>query len=303
MYRFLATTRWVGWLVLVAIFAAACISLGNWQSDRRTEVLEGIERVNRNYFAEPVTGKQALENFEHLDEQKIWITAELTGEYLAEDTMIVRNRIKAGRPGYEVLVPFKTEQGTTVIVDRGYLPIGNKEGGHPDTVPAPPTGKVNVDVRMKPAEIRLDRGAPEGQLASIQLEDYAKHLDYPIAQGAYGLMYEEDPAPATAPLQLDAPDMDEGPHLSYEIQWYIFGVLAFVGFWYAARQQKKLNAEDAAERAEAEALGLEEPMHKVRKIRIKADKKVRRDGTLTDEAIEDALLDQAENTPGGHKQQ
>ncbi|MGP9031940.1 SURF1 family cytochrome oxidase biogenesis protein [Glutamicibacter mysorens] len=298
MYRFLASTRWVGWLILVAIFASACIALGNWQNDRRDAVLEGIERVNRNYFAEPATGKQALENFHNLDEDKTWMTAELTGEYVAEDTMIVRNRIKAGRPGYEVLVPFKTSEGETVIVDRGYLPIGNEESGHPDSVPAPPEGKVTVDVRLKPSEIRLDRGAPDGQLASIQLEDYAKQLDYEIAQGAYGLMYGEDPAPAEAPQQLDPPDMDEGPHLSYEIQWYIFGVLAFVGFWYAARQQKKLNAEEAAERAEAEALGLEEPMHKVRKIRAKQEKKFRRDGTLTDEAIEDAMLDEAENTPG-----
>ncbi|MGH3654927.1 SURF1 family cytochrome oxidase biogenesis protein [Glutamicibacter sp.] len=298
MYRFLASTRWVGWLILVAIFAAACIGLGNWQADRRAEVLQGIERVNRNYFAEPATGKQALEHFQNLDEDKTWMTAQLTGEYLTADTMIVRNRIKAGSPGYEVLVPFRTTEGATVIVNRGYLPIGNQESGHPDAVPAPPAGKITLDVRLKPSEIRLDRGAPDGQLPSIQLEDYAKLLDYEIAQGAYGLMYEEDPAPATAPLQLDAPDMDEGPHLSYEIQWYIFGVLAFVGFWYAARQQKKLNAEDAAEQAEAEALGLEEPMHKVRKIRAKPDKKFRRDGTPTDEAIEDALLDQADNAPG-----
>lgn len=301
MYRFLASTRWVGWLILVAIFATACISLGNWQANRRAEVLQGIERVNRNYFAEAVNGKEAIAMFKQLPEEKIWSTAQLTGEYLGDDTLIVRNRIKAGNPGYEVLVPFKTTDGDVVILDRGYLPIGNQESGHPDVVPAAPTGVITVDVRLKPSEIRLDRGAPEGQLASIQLEDYAAQVDYEIAQGAYGLMYAENPAPATAPQPLDEPDMDEGPHLSYEIQWYIFGVLAFVGFWYAARQQKKLNAEDAAERAEAEAMGLEEPMHKVRKIRVKADKKYRRDGSLTDEAIEDALLDEPSHSPGNSK--
>ncbi|MGQ3384912.1 SURF1 family cytochrome oxidase biogenesis protein [Glutamicibacter sp. TV12E] len=297
MYRFLASTRWVGWLILVAIFATACVSLGNWQANRREQVLTGIERVNRNYFADPVSGGQALEKFNQLPEEKTWMTAKLTGSYLPGDTLIVRNRIKAGRPGYEVLVPFKTTQGEVVIIDRGYLPIGDEQSGHPDSIPAPPSGEVTVLARLKPGEVRLDRGAPEGQIASIQLEDYAQQVDYGIAQGAYGIMYQEDPAPSVTPQPLDAPDMDEGPHLSYEFQWYAFGVLAFVGFWYAARQQKKLNAEDAAELAEARALGFDEPVHKVRKVRAKAEKKYRRDGSLTDEAIEDALLDEAPEAP------
>ncbi len=74
-----------------------------------------------------------------------------------------------------------------------------------------------------------------------------------------------------------------------------FGVLAFVGFWYAARQQKKLNREDAEELAEARAAGFDEPIHKVRKIRAKQTKKYRRDGSLTDEAVEDAMLDQGQD--------
>ncbi len=296
MYRFLASSRWIGWLLLVAVFAAACVSLGNWQADRRQQVLTGIERVNKNYFAAPLTGQAALDYFQALPEDKIWSTVELTGSYLNDDSRIVRNRIKAGSPGYEVLVPFKTTDGQVVVIDRGFLPIGNQESGHPDSIPAPPTGEVTLKARLKPGEIRLDRGAPEGQLATIQLEDYQNALGYPIAQGSYGIMYEESPAPELAPQPLDAPDMDEGPHLSYEIQWYIFGVLAFVGFWYAARAQKKINAEEAAELEEARALGYEEPVHTVRKVRIKGPKQHRRDGSLTDEAIEDALLD-GQETP------
>ena len=296
MYRFLASARWLGWLALVAVFAVACVSLGNWQSNRRAEVLAGIDLVNKNYFADPLAGSAAVKYFESLPEDKQWSTVELTGAYLAEDTIIVRNRIKAGGPGYEVLVPFRTENGDTVVIDRGFLPIGDKEAGRPDSVPPAPTGEITVKARLKPSEVRLDRDAPEGQLATINLEDFHKASGLPIAQGAYGIMYEEDPAPATAPAQLDPPDMDEGPHLSYEIQWYIFGVLAFVGFWYAARAQKRLNAEEAAELAEAKAMGYDEPVHKVRKIRAKETKKYRRDGSLTDEAAEDAFWDEENST-------
>lgn len=292
MYRFLASTRWVGWLLLVVIFAAACAGLGKWQADRRTEVLTGITHVNNNYNAAPVSGDKALSKFDALPDEDTWMTVKLSGKYLPEDTRIVRNRIKAARPGYEVLVPFQTTSGTTVIVDRGYLPIGNTENGRPDAVPAPPKGTLSVQVRLKAGEVELDRGAPEGQLASIYLPGYANELSYPIAQGAYGIMYQEDPSPANAPLPLDKPDTDEGPHLSYSYQWYAFGVLAFVGFWYAAKQQRKINAETAAELAEAQALGFDEPVHRVRKLRAKHEKKFRRDGTLTDEAYEDLMLDE-----------
>jgi len=296
MYRFLVSTRWIGWLLLVCVFAAACVFLGRWQMDRRAEVLTEISHIHQNYFAPASSSPETLALFDALPEDKKWTTVALHGRYLPEDTRIVRNRIKAGRPGYEVLVPFRLDSGATVVVDRGYLPIGDERAGWPDEIPAPPEGQVRVEVRLKPGEPTLDRQAPEGQLATVNLPGYAGMLDYPLAQGAYGVMYSEDPAPATAPQPLDEPDTDEGPHLSYSYQWFAFGVLGFVGFWYAARQQQRINREEADELAEARAAGFDEPIHKVRKVRSKQARKYRRDGSLTDEAVEDAMLDSADRS-------
>ena len=296
MYRFLASTRWVGWLLLVCIFAGACVFLGRWQMDRRAEVLTEISHVNQNYFAPADSSPEAVALFDELPAEKKWTTVALRGEYLVDDTRVVRNRIKAGRPGYEVLVPFRTTDGATVVVDRGYLPIGDVRPGWPDEIPAAPTGVVDIEVRLKPSEPTLDRDAPEGQLATVNLPTFAQVLDYPISQSAYGIMYHENPAPATAPQPLDEPDTDEGPHLSYSYQWFAFGVLAFIGFWYAAKQQRKINREDAEELAEAQAAGFDAPLHKVRKIRAKQVKTHRRDGSLTDEAAEDAMLDAGDST-------
>jgi hypothetical protein len=38
-------------------------------------------------------------------------------------------------------------------------------------------------------------------------------------------------------VALPKPAIDEGPHLSYAMQWFAFGLLLFVGYGYAARQQ------------------------------------------------------------------
>ncbi len=150
------------------------------------------------------------------------------------------------------MVPFKVDTGETVVIDRGWLPIGNNNPGSPDAVPAPPQGTVTVVARLKPAEPELQRGAPDGQLASIDLAAYSAELGYPLLTGAYGQLASESPAVADMPFPFPKPSTEEGTHLSYSLQWFAFGVLMFIGFGYAARQQAR-NAAIDAEDAEAQA--------------------------------------------------
>jgi surfeit locus 1 family protein len=35
--------------------------------------------------------------------------------------------------------------------------------------------------------------------------------------------------PADRPIRLDAPELGSGPHLSYAVQWFVFGTIALVG--------------------------------------------------------------------------
>ena len=50
-----------------------------------------------------------------------------------------------------------------------------------------------------------------------------------------------------------SPVIDEGPHLSYAIQWIAFAVLAFFGLVWAYRREKRINALPADQRAAARA--------------------------------------------------
>lgn len=252
MYRFLFSSKWLGYLLLAAIFAAACVGLGRWQMDRRAETLAEINRVTSNYSATPIPFAEVKDQFSSLDAHREWTQVELRGSYDESGQRIVRNRPLNGQPGYEVVVPFKVVTGETVVIDRGWLPIGNNNPGQPDSVPAPPQGTVTVVARLKPAEPELQRGAPDGQLASIDLTAYSAQLGYPLLTGAYGQLAAESPAVAEMPIPFPKPTTDEGTHLSYSLQWFAFGVLMFIGFGYAARQQAR-NAAIDAEDAEAEA--------------------------------------------------
>lgn len=237
MYRFLLSSRWLGWFLLVCLLAGVCGWLGNWQMERRSAVLADTAVVEGNYDAEPVPYAEAKQRFADYDPSAEWLPVRMTGTYDTANQRIVRNRPLNGQPGYEVVVPLRMADGSAVAINRGWLPIGNDEAGRPDTIPAPPAGEVTVVARVRPGEPTLDRGAPEGQLPSIDLGAYQQELDYPLEQGSYGVMAQEDPAPAEVPEAVGKPELDEGLHLSYGLQWYAFGALMFVGLGYAARQE------------------------------------------------------------------
>ncbi|MFD5277740.1 SURF1 family protein [Pseudarthrobacter sp. NPDC058362] len=287
MYRFLFSSKWLGYLLLAAIFASACVFLGRWQMDRRAETLAEINRVVSNYSAAPVPFAQAKDQFQALAPEKEWAQVELKGSYDPDAQRIVRNRPLNGQPGYEVVVPFRLDSGETVIIDRGWLPIGNNNPGSPDSVPAPPAGDVTAVVRLKHPEPELQRGAPEGQLASIDLKAYAAQLSYPILTGAYGQLASETPPAAEMPYPFPKPSVEEGTHLSYSLQWFAFGVLMFVGFGYAARQQARNAAIDAEDDGDAEAAGT---VHSAVPARRRPAPSRRRKRPTAEEE-EDALLD------------
>lgn len=292
MYRFLFSSKWLGYLLLAAIFAAACVFLGRWQMDRRAETLAEINRVLTNYSAAPVPFSAVKDEFSELDPAKEWTQVELRGRYDADGQRIVRNRPLNGQPGYEVVVPFKLATGETVVIDRGWLPIGNNNPGRPDSIPAPPTGEVTAVVRLKAGEPTLQRGAPEGQLASIYLPAYAEELGYPVLTGAYGQLASETPPAAEMPFPFPMPSTEEGTHLSYSLQWFAFGVLMFIGFGYAARQQARnaaIDAEDAGDDDGSRNSGSE--IHSAAAAARRRGPVPRKRKHPTAEEEEDALLD------------
>jgi cytochrome oxidase assembly protein ShyY1 len=261
--------------------------------DRRAETLAEINRVVSNYSATPVPFAAVKDEFNRLELEKEWTQVELKGRYDAAGQRIVRNRPLNGQPGYEVVVPFKLESGETVVIDRGWLPIGNNNPGRPDSIPAPPAGDVTAVVRLKAGEPTLQRGAPDGQLASIDLPVYAEELGYPVLTGAYGQLASETPAAPEMPVPFPMPSTEEGTHLSYSLQWFAFGVLMFVGFGYAARQQARNAAIDAEEEAEREdgASDSGSPVHSAAAAARRRPPVPRKRKHPTAEEEEDALLD------------
>ena len=152
----------------------------------------------------------------------------------------MRTRPRAGLVGFEVLVPFVSGE-KAVLVSRGWVPTG-EASDYPDAIPEVPQGDVTLVARVKMWEPQLrGRGAPEGQVATINVVDVVAQTTTALTQEFYLIAATEEPAPASLPLRTLRPVLDEGPHLSYTFQWYLFAVMAFVGFGWMFRQEWRVS--------------------------------------------------------------
>lgn len=293
-YAFLLTPTWLGWLGLCALFMVACVFLGQWQMDRRDQARLEIDRVVSNYDEDPVPYAEARDLFAGPDDQDEWTVVQVQGEYLGEDMRLARNRPHSGNVGYEQVMPFReAETGEVVVISRGWLATDSTDSSLPAANPEPPQGQVGITVRLKPGEPNIDRDAPDGQLASIDLAEYEDQVGYELMTGGYGLMVTEEPEPAESPRPLPRPELDEGPHLSYSMQWIAFGLLGFVGWGYSARVQARNNdldliagTDDAGTRHAASGAAKQERLREAKRLQRL------RSGRLSDEDVEDHWVEE-----------
>ncbi|HEX5950122.1 MAG TPA: hypothetical protein VFZ96_03895, partial [Actinomycetota bacterium] len=73
-----------------------------------------------------------------------------------------------------------------------------------------------------------------------------RYPDPAMLQAPYELwplaMQLEEQSPAQdgdMPVVVPRPELDEGPHLSYAVQWFIFATIALVGFVVLARREAR----------------------------------------------------------------
>lgn len=236
MIRLLLTKRWMGYLALTVVFAIVSSFFGLWQWDRRGQAVAAITVLEANWDREP----QELVSAEGVSSARDqWTPVLIRGEYLPQDQVLVRTRPRGGQVGFEVLVPFRTDSGMTVAVNRGWIPTGESTD-FPDLVPEAPSGKVSVVARIKPGEPTLrGRGAPEGQLPSIDLGAMETTLGYDLETEFFLLLANETPGSTVAPLPGLRPVLDEGPHLSYTLQWFVFALLALIAYVALLRQEAR----------------------------------------------------------------
>jgi cytochrome oxidase assembly protein ShyY1 len=233
MYRFLLRPRWIGFHLLVAAGVVLMVNLGFWQL-RRLDQRQDFNATVEARFDIPAAPLDTV-LAEGTPDEVEWRRVIATGEYLPDEQVIVVNRSQGGRAGQNVVTPMRLDDGRVLVVNRGFVPLGAD-------VPAPPTCFVEIEGRARASQERRtgqlsDPG--DGELAEVQRIDIprlAQQLPGDVVEAYVDVLTSSPPEPAGGPQPVAAPELGEGPHLSYAVQWFVFAVCVVVGWVLAVRR-------------------------------------------------------------------
>ena len=218
--------------LVVVVLAYATWWLGRWQFHRLEDRRRDNAVVERNEGAAPVPVDEVLAPGREVDPDDEWRVVTATGSYVADETVVVRYRTREGSAGVDVVVPLQTDDRPAVLVDRGWLATSNS-GSSPDDLPAPPAGEVTVTGWVRADATGSSTRVDNASTRAISSEQIGPAIGREVYGGFLDLR-SEDPPPAEALQPAELPDLGEGPHFFYGLQWWFFGLLALFGFLYLA---------------------------------------------------------------------
>ena len=267
-WRFVLRPKWIVRHLAVVLLVVGMVWLGFWQL-RRLDEKRSIKASFEARQELPVEDVEAVvpAGAEPGDATVAAVanrsvTAE--GTYADDDTFVVENRSFNGASGGWALTPLVLDDGTAVVVNRGFLGFDRK--GVIDPPPAP-AGEVTVKGLLLESEHRGRFGPTdpdEGKLdvlARVDLARVAQQVDYDVLP-AYVQRVSSDPEEVTAEgapelVALGTPELSEGPHLSYAVQWFTFTTIAVVGYALLLRRVARDEAREEAGAAADAALDRE----------------------------------------------
>lgn len=239
MYDFLRRPMWILSHVLIALLVLALIGLGLWQRARWIEESDKAERLEQRAQFAPLPYEDAVDPTADpaaFDPELRFTRVEATGVYDTDAEVAILNRSQNGAPGAWVLTPLVTAEGTAVPVLRGWIPLDPTGEAPPFRNAEPPDGEVTVSGTLQPTQERGGIGAIDDadgtleSLARVDLARLAEQLPYPLGP-AWVLLDDQQPPPALElPQQVELLTDDPSQNFSYMVQWWIFAVIALLGY-------------------------------------------------------------------------
>jgi len=218
-------------LPTVATIAAVLIFVvaGHWQQRRMHEK----ESLRARYDAAAALSPLALAELPPAADWAALRYREVTaaGEFDARRQILLDNRVRDGRAGYDVITPLVQADGRTVLVDRGWVAQGATRAELPPV--APPAGRVTVRGRIALPATNPFQSTKD--LANGPVWQRVDPARFAAATGMTVLPVLVEASEASTPGSNDglvrdhaAPDFGVEKHAIYMVQWYAFAALAIV---------------------------------------------------------------------------
>lgn len=221
MYWFALRPKWIVSHLFVLALVVLMVNLGFWQLRRFDErgVFNDTVRV-----ALATAPRQVAAGVTPAEWQRVIVR----GTYRPGTDVLVANRAQNDQSGYWVLSALDTVDGT-LVVDRGFVPRSLvAQGSLAES--AAPGGTVELVGTVQNSR-RGVFATSTGSSAVIEISQ--------VDVARLGARWGVDPLPywihaTTAQGKLLAPvsdpSLNDGPHLSYAFQWFIFSTIALIGY-------------------------------------------------------------------------
>ena len=220
------------------LLIAGCLFASQWQFARGSTQSQTNKIIAKNLELPTL----ALVDFDNLDPvANQWRTVKITGNFSPANQELVRNRYYEGKFGFEVLTLFKSTEGENFWVDRGWVAAGPNAATPPKVTPAI-EGNVEITARIRSENLSRQL---QGSFFVTRVET-EKPKSITKLQGVDAKPYYLDLLPSEDgqinPLtNIDLPELSNGPHYAYAIQWLAFTALALIGRILLFREAKRLS--------------------------------------------------------------
>ena len=218
----LTAKDWLG-AAIALVVAALFVSAGVWQLDRlhQRRARNAEVRARRALAAVAVTA--AALPVDSVRDRRV--TATGAWDYAHE--RVWGARTYEGVPGVALLTPLKLLRDAAVFVDRGWAP--SADALHVDLAALHEGDSATVT--------GLAFAAPRGR-GDIDPTRLRDSLPYRVA--SFVIQALPSGSPTVRPSDLvywPTPELSDGPHLSYAIQWFAFAGIVLVGMGALLRKQ------------------------------------------------------------------
>lgn len=247
----LLSPAWIAKHLFALVILLMLIRLGFWQLAR----LEERRAANRMIVAAVAAPAVALRGNEPDLQSLVGRRVRIRGTFDTPQTMVLRNQARDQVDGVHLLTPLRiTDSDQAVVVDRGWLPA--PAPGTTDWSAYAVAGEVEIEGIVHPSQTHPNSAfAPmdlpmvgETRIAAwlrIDLELMQRQIPYPLLP--ISIEQLPDPLATAAAPAPQGTKLDEGPHLSYALQWFTFATLLVVVYTILIRQELKRHAKKATD--------------------------------------------------------
>jgi surfeit locus 1 family protein len=228
-------------VVIAVIVAAICVRLGVWQLHRLGERRARNALVRSRLDSAEVDFAALPRDTSRMRFRRVRVSG--VADY--EHELVYAARTHKGSPGVNLLTPVRIPgRDTAVLVNRGwvYSPDGatvdeskwhDRDSVFTGYVETFPAGEGTSYSGRPHVIARLGRGV------------VSRALPYPVAPVYVVVLGDSAIAPDRV-ARLTIPALDEGPHLSYAIQWFAFAAIALAGAGVVIKQRPAAGGERSA---------------------------------------------------------